>query len=50
MYRQNDGKKGGKASLRLGVCPTCKQVLVPEDVQSHVGQHAVEQNFPKLSK
>ena len=49
VYRQNDGGKKGKAS-KLEVCPTCKQVLVPEDLASHVEEHAVEQHFPKLSK
>lgn len=49
MYRQNDSGKKAKGS-KLEVCPTCKQVLVLEDLQAHVDEHAVEQNFPKLSK
>lgn len=47
MHRQNEKK--GKAS-KLEVCPTCKQVLVTDDLEAHVQEHAVEQNFPKLSK
>lgn len=49
VYRQNDGGKKSTAS-KLEVCPSCKQVVVNEDLQSHTEEHAVEQNFPKLSK
>lgn len=51
VYRQNEGgKKGAAKAAKLEVCPTCKQVLVPDDLSAHVADHAVEQNFPKLSK
>lgn len=50
VYRQNEGGTKAAKAAKLEVCPTCKQVLVPEDLQPHVSDHAVEQNFPKLSK
>jgi len=35
-------------NLALEVCATCKQVLIPSDLSTHLQSHSLENNFPKL--